>query len=142
MITIRKLLFSLIFFSYASIYLAQTAEIVPGDNLVAEGIPIIPASLVEDVSRYTRGRSAGLLGWHPVSAKLLVATNRLVYIADTSREFSRRGADTAYLFDDNISTAFPTSEKRQILLFSRIRAATKTLTNYHYDFQQRYYASD
>ena len=70
----KKLLFVLIFFSYVNIYLARTAEIAPGDNLVAEGIPKIPASLVEDVSRYTKGRSAGLLSWHPLKRKMLVAT--------------------------------------------------------------------
>ncbi len=30
----------------------------PGDNLVAEGMPAIPYSLVDDVRRYTESRSA------------------------------------------------------------------------------------
>jgi pimeloyl-ACP methyl ester carboxylesterase len=36
----------------------QKTEIVPGDNLVVEGIPTIPASLAEAVGRYTEFRRA------------------------------------------------------------------------------------
>ena len=34
-------------------------EIVPGDNLVVEGIPNIPRSLAEDVSRYSEFAGQG-----------------------------------------------------------------------------------
>lgn len=44
--------------------IAQAAVITPGDNLVVEGIPPIPATLAETVDRYTQFRSAGLLSWH------------------------------------------------------------------------------
>ena len=65
--------------------MAQTALIRPNENLVAEGIPEIPAALAEKVQRYTESRSASL-GVHPgslaravflCSAGTLVATSFL-----------------------------------------------------------------
>ena len=53
---------------------AQSNEVAPGDNLVTEGIPKIPASLVKEVRRYTKGRTAELLSWHPTKREMLIAT--------------------------------------------------------------------
>ncbi len=50
------------------------AVVRPTDNLVAEGIPPIPAALAEEVRRYTESRGASFVGWHPEAAELLVAT--------------------------------------------------------------------
>lgn len=55
--------------------MAQEAAITPGDNLVVEGIPKIPASLAQEVSRYTKARGAELLDWHPVKREMLIATS-------------------------------------------------------------------
>ncbi len=65
--------FAALLFS-ASIVLAQNASIAPSDNLVVEGVPSIPASLVEDVRRYTEFRSAALSSWHPVRREMLIST--------------------------------------------------------------------
>jgi dipeptidyl aminopeptidase/acylaminoacyl peptidase len=53
---------------------AQETEIVPGDNLVVEGIPTIPASLAEAVGRYTEFRRAAFLSWHPTKRAMLIGT--------------------------------------------------------------------
>ena len=53
---------------------AQAADIIPGDNLVVEGIPAIPAELAQTVDRYTQFRSASLLSWHPQRRELLIST--------------------------------------------------------------------
>ncbi len=53
---------------------AQGGEIVPGDNLVVEGIPKIPVALAEAVNRYTEFRSATLSSWHPTRREMLVGT--------------------------------------------------------------------
>jgi dipeptidyl aminopeptidase/acylaminoacyl peptidase len=52
----------------------RPAIIVPGDNLVVEGVPAIPAQLSEDVRRYTEFRAAGLASWHPTRREMLVGT--------------------------------------------------------------------
>ncbi len=49
-------------------------EIVPGDNLIADGIPKIPASLAQTVNRYTNFRYASLLSWHPLKREMLIST--------------------------------------------------------------------
>jgi dipeptidyl aminopeptidase/acylaminoacyl peptidase len=53
---------------------AQSREITPGDNLVSEGIPKIPASLAAAVGRYTKSRAADFLSWHPTRREMLIAT--------------------------------------------------------------------
>src|SRR6516164_394763 len=60
---------------------AQSNEVAPGDNLVTEGIPKIPASLVKEVRRYTKGRTAELLSWHPTKREMLIAT----FFGDTAQ---------------------------------------------------------
>src|SRR5690349_6967227 len=47
------------------------AEIVPGDNLVTEGIPKIPASLAQTVNRYTNAWGFRLAGWDPAKRELI-----------------------------------------------------------------------
>lgn len=44
--------------SLAARLLAQSPDIMPSDNLVAEGVPPIPAQIATAVSRYTEFRSA------------------------------------------------------------------------------------
>ena len=56
--------------------LAQTngPVIAPGDNLVVEGVPTIPASIADEVRRYTEYRTAGLGSWHPTRREMLIGT--------------------------------------------------------------------
>jgi len=54
--------------------LPQSDEIVPNENLVAEGIPKISASLAESVGRYSEFRNAFFASWHPTQRKMLIET--------------------------------------------------------------------
>src|SRR5215472_4860527 len=84
--------------------LAQEAEIVPNENLVAEGIPKIPASLAEAVDRYSNFRAAGFCSWHPVQRAMLIVTR----FADTAQVHQVKfpgGARTQLtFFPDRISS--------------------------------------
>src|SRR5216684_827008 len=53
---------------------AQEAVIAPGDNLIVDGVPKIPASLAETAGRYGSYRSANLADWHPTKREMLIAT--------------------------------------------------------------------
>jgi hypothetical protein len=53
---------------------AQTKTIAPGQTLVVEGVPAIPASLAEEVRPYTESRSAVFADWHPARREMLIAT--------------------------------------------------------------------
>ncbi len=52
----------------------QGGEIRPGENLVVQGVPAIPASLADEVRRYTESRSASFADWHPTERSMLIAT--------------------------------------------------------------------
>jgi dipeptidyl aminopeptidase/acylaminoacyl peptidase len=55
---------------------AQQADtiITPGENLVTDGIPPVPASLADRVRRYTEFRAATLVDWHPTRREILIST--------------------------------------------------------------------
>lgn len=87
----------LLTFSWVSI--AQAAPVfAPNENLVTEGIPPIPKSLVDSVNRYTDFRSAGLETWHPIQRQMLIST---------------RFCNTAQFH----SVAFPLGDRQQITFF-------------------------
>ncbi len=46
----------------------------PGENLVVEGLPPIPYTLVDDVRRYTESRAAAFFSWHPTQRIMLIGT--------------------------------------------------------------------
>jgi dipeptidyl aminopeptidase/acylaminoacyl peptidase len=46
--------------------------LAPNPNLVTQGIPPVPASLVKQVARYTDFRGHGLADWHPTRREMVV----------------------------------------------------------------------
>jgi len=52
---------------------ASAAVYPPNANLVVQGVPPIPQSLVNQVARYTQFRGHGLVDWHPTKREMLVA---------------------------------------------------------------------
>ena len=52
---------------------ASSASIPPNANLVTQGIPPIPASIAEQVAKYTDFRGHRFVGWHPVQREMLVS---------------------------------------------------------------------
>src|SRR5215471_18738530 len=50
---------------------STAAEILPGNNLVTEGIPKIPASLAQTINRYTNAWGFRLAGWDLTKRELL-----------------------------------------------------------------------
>jgi dipeptidyl aminopeptidase/acylaminoacyl peptidase len=76
----------------------QSDEVVPNENLVAEGIPKIPASLAAAVGRYSEYRNASFDDWHPTRREMLITT---------------RFADTAQLHQ----VKFPGGARTQLTFF-------------------------
>ena len=52
----------------------QAGTIAPGDTLVVDGVPAIPATLAEEVQRYTEARPAAFADWHPSLPQMLITT--------------------------------------------------------------------
>ena len=59
---------------WASLALAQPETFPPNENLVADGVPAVPISLVEEAQRYSNSRAAGLASWNPVRREMLIST--------------------------------------------------------------------
>jgi dipeptidyl aminopeptidase/acylaminoacyl peptidase len=59
---------------WTSLLVAQPGVVAPGENLIAEGVPSIPAVLAQVVDRYTNFRAAALEDWHPRKRALLIGT--------------------------------------------------------------------
>ena len=78
---------------------AQDGAIAPAENLIVEGVPSIPASLVETAGRYGSYRSATLADWSPTRREMLIAT---------------RFADTAQLH----VVKMPGGERQQLTFFA------------------------
>ena len=53
---------------------ADDPVFTPPSSLVADALPPVPRSLVDEVGRYTEARSASFVDWHPVERQLLIAT--------------------------------------------------------------------
>src|SRR5271155_253773 len=70
-----KFLFrSVVVFVLSATAFAQNDQIIPNENLVAEGIPKIPAALAESASRYGDYRTASFESWHPGRREMLIET--------------------------------------------------------------------
>src|SRR5712692_8077850 len=65
----------------AVVAFAQGDEVAPNENLVAEGIPKIPASLAGAIGSYSEFRTAGFASWNPTKREMLIATR----FADTNQ---------------------------------------------------------
>src|SRR5438270_4374197 len=55
--------------------LGQDGAIAPAENLIVEGVPAIPASLVETAGRYGSYRSASLADWNPARREVVIGAH-------------------------------------------------------------------
>ncbi|MES2101559.1 MAG: prolyl oligopeptidase family serine peptidase [Pseudomonadota bacterium] len=73
----RRLAAAAILTALASLLIAcgttPTATIAPNANLVAQGIPPIPASIAAQVAKYTDFRGHSFVDWHPARREMLVS---------------------------------------------------------------------
>lgn len=113
--------------------IAQAAEIKPGDNLVVEGIPPIPTSLVQTVDRYTQFRSAGLQSWHPERREILIST-RFGDVAQVHRiKFPLGSRQQMTFFPEPIYGASFQPTQGQYFVFSKDTGGNEFSQNYRYD---------
>ncbi|MBW3628058.1 MAG: S9 family peptidase [Gemmatimonadetes bacterium] len=116
----------------------QTGRVVaPPENLVVEGIPPIPASLADEVRKYTEFRSAALLTWHPLRRELLIGTR----FANTVQVHGVRapgGARTQLtFFDEPVSSARYEPKNGKYFVFLRDTGGDEFWQLYRYDLADR-----
>ncbi len=130
-----KLQFMLAFLFYVATLFAQSDQVTPGDNLVAEGIPPIPSDLVQRSARYTNGRAAEILDWHPARREMLIVTF-FGNIPQVHRVKFPGGARTQLtFFDDNPSRGVSYQPATgNYFIFSKDVGGDQNYQNYRYDF--------
>ena len=108
-------------------------SIVPGDNLVAEGVPGIPQTLADEVRRYTEARAAAFADWHPVRREVLVST-RFANAAQIHAVRAPGGARTQLTFESEpISVARYEPVAGDYFVFAKDTGGNEFFQLYRYD---------
>lgn len=129
----HKLLVSLI----AAATVSQPAVLAPGENLVVEGVPSPPLSLVQEIERYTEFRSASFEDWHPERREMLMGTR----FADSSQiHFLKApgGARTQLTFyNDTANGAQFQPIHGKTFIFSKDKGGNEFFQKYQYDMESK-----
>ena len=114
--------------------LPQDGYVTPGENLVTESIPKIPAAMAEELDRYNEFRDAGFLSWHPVRREMIIYTR----FADTPQLHVVKmpgGARTQLTFyKDGVFEASYQPTLGNYLVFSKDSGGNENYQKYRYDF--------
>ncbi len=120
-------------FSFTPIIPALAATFPPNDNLVVEGVPAIPLSLVEQVKRYTEFRGALLASWHPVKREMLIST-RFANIPQVHQvRFPLGARKQLTFFSEPPSGASFQPTQGDFFVFSKDIGGSEFDQNYRYD---------
>jgi dipeptidyl aminopeptidase/acylaminoacyl peptidase len=113
---------------------AQSDVIKPGDNLVTDGIPPVPAELAEKVGRYTEFRYAALASWHPTRREMLINT-RFGQSSQVHRVKMPGGARYQLtFFPDRVGGGSYERAKGEYFLFGKGSGGNERFQIYRYDF--------
>jgi dipeptidyl aminopeptidase/acylaminoacyl peptidase len=112
----------------------QEADVLaPGENLVAEGIPPIPAELAERAGRYNESRGAELFDWHPTKREILIGTR----FADTTQVHSvaNPGGDRRQLtfFPDRVMGASYRPHTADYFVFTKDKGGNEFFQLFRYE---------
>lgn len=111
----------------------HAATFAPNENLVVQGIPDIPLSLVENVKRYTEFRGAVISSWHPTQREMLIST-RLCNIPQVHAVRSPLGARKQLtFFAEPPSGATYQPTQGDYFVFSKDVGGNEFSQNYRYD---------
>ncbi len=112
---------------------AAESSLAPGENLVLENIPAIPADLADVLSRYSEIRSASVANWHPSKREMLILTR----FADTPQVHLVKmpgGARTQLTFLKNrITEASFQPVHGNYFVFSSDRGGDENYQKYRYE---------
>ena len=113
---------------------AETAVIKPGDSLVVEGVPPIPATLAEQVGRYTEMRSASFTSWHPTRREMLIGTR----FGNTTQahlvKFPGAARTQMTFYPDRVSGGRFEPTAGNSFIFSKDTGGSEFFQYYRYDF--------
>ena len=112
---------------------APVAIIAPGDNLVVDGAPAVPASVAAELRRYTESRAASLGDWHPTRREMLIST-RFGNTSQIHRVAMPLGARSQLtFFDEPINGATYEPVAGRYFLFGKDVGGNEFAQLYRYD---------
>lgn len=116
---------------------AQQPVIQVSDNLVVEGIPALPASLIDEVKAYTESRSAGIVSWHPLKKEMLITTrfgnsNQIHHV-----EFPGGARTQLTFFEEPVRGAIFEPVKGSYFLFSKDIGGNEFSQIYRYNMSDK-----
>jgi dipeptidyl aminopeptidase/acylaminoacyl peptidase len=113
--------------------------LAPNANLVAQGIPPVPMSLVRQVERYTHFSGHGFVAWHPTRREMLVAHRKAS--AGTTQIFrlaSPMGAPEQLTdFSDPVTSASYEPRQGRYIVFARASGGNEVTQLYRMDLDSR-----
>jgi dipeptidyl aminopeptidase/acylaminoacyl peptidase len=130
----KKLLFVVAILVVPALLVAQSDEVAPNENLVAEGIPKIPGAIGEAAGRYSEFRSADFYSWHPARREMLIGT-RFGDTAQTHLVKFPGGARTQLtFFPDRVVGGMYEPVHGESFLFTKDVGGGEFYQLYRYDF--------
>ncbi|HEY9693739.1 MAG TPA: alpha/beta fold hydrolase [Oculatellaceae cyanobacterium] len=114
-------------------YSQTEVEPSPSSNLVVDGIPKIPASLIQKVGQYSNFRYSSFSSWHPTKLQMLIATR----IGNTTQAYQvdSPGSSLKQLTDFPDAVGNVSYEPRQgnYFIFSKAIGGNEAFQFYRYD---------
>jgi dipeptidyl aminopeptidase/acylaminoacyl peptidase len=126
-------LFLAVLFTLMPMTAAQAANFPPNENLVVEGIPAIPLSLVDTVKRYTEFRSGLFASWHPTDREMLISTRFCNNAQIHSVRFPLAARRQLTFFTEPPSGASYQPTTGDYFVFSKDIGGNEFNQNYRYD---------
>jgi dipeptidyl aminopeptidase/acylaminoacyl peptidase len=128
---------AIVLFLAASLAHAQDEVLVPGDNLIVDGVPPIPARLAKAVDAYTRFRTASFYAWHPTKREMLVGTRA----GETSQihSLAEPGGKLVQLtnFPDSAGLATYQPKEGKFFVFQKAVGGNERYQNYRFDLDTK-----
>ncbi|MBK9333315.1 MAG: S9 family peptidase [Ignavibacteria bacterium] len=123
-----------LFFASFSLSLSQNSEyIVPGENLITDGIPAIPSSVAAELEKYTQSKSAIFCDWHPLKKEMIMSTR----FGNTSQlsnlTYPLEKAQPITFFDEPVRNASYEPVKGEYFLFYKDIGGDEFRQIYRYD---------
>src|SRR5256885_5547968 len=113
--------------------LAQSGAVTPNDNLVADGLPPVPAAIAAAARPYSEFRAAGFWDWHPTRREMIIGTR----FADAPQLHRVRapGGDRTQLtfFPDPVSGASYQPTDGRYIVFTKDVGGGEFFQKYRYD---------
>ncbi len=110
-----------------------TPALHPADNLVVDGVPDVPQSVVEQVGRYSEFRGATPTSWHPLRREMIIMTR----FADTAQAHLVKmpgGARTQLtFFPENVYGGHFEPTKGDYFIYAKDKGGDEFYQIYRYD---------